>query len=264
VSKNISPPAPLPEAGVLLVGGTAGTGLASAMAFARAGVKRIALTGRNPERGEQARAKVQAVNPEAHVVFIAADVNDPQEAQRAGQSAWDQVGPIDVLVNTTHGGVIGSPLVHTEIEDIGSILTRQVIGMFHMCKVMVHLMKERKTGSIINISSDAAKVPTPGETVIGAGMAAINMFSKTLALETKRDGIRVNIVSPSLIAGTSSYDMVLSHPVASKVFSAVEKMAPLGISTPEDLAELVVFLASPQAALITGQAVSINGGLSTV
>lgn len=264
MSKAILPPAPFAEAGVLLVGGTAGTGLASALAFARAGVRRIALTGRNPERGADARKKVEAVNPEAKVVFIAADVNDPKEAQRAGHTAWEQVGPIDVMVVTTHGGVIGSPLYDTALEDIGAILGKQVIGMFNMCKVMVHLMRERKTGSIINVSSDAAKVPTPGETVIGAGMAAINMFSKTLALETKRDGIRVNVVSPSLIAGTESYNMVLNHPVASKVFGAVEKMAPLGISTPEDLAELIVFLASPQAALITGQAVSINGGLSTV
>jgi NAD(P)-dependent dehydrogenase (short-subunit alcohol dehydrogenase family) len=123
-------------------------------------------------------------------------------------------------------------------------------------------MREQRTGVIINVASDAAKVPTPGETVIGAAMAAIVTFSRTLAMEAKREGVRVNALTPSLITGTDTHDRVMANPFSAKLFSNAAKLAHLGVAQPDDLAEMMVFLASPAAARLTGQAISINGGIS--
>jgi NAD(P)-dependent dehydrogenase (short-subunit alcohol dehydrogenase family) len=114
----------------------------------------------------------------------------------------------------------------------------------------------------VNIASDAGKLATPGESIIGAAMAAIVMFSRTLAIEAKRDGIRVNVLTPSLIAGTATTERILAEGFSQKLFRKAEKLAHLGVVQPEDLAALVVFLASPGGAKITGQAISVNGGIS--
>ena len=131
-----------------------------------------------------------------------------------------------------------------------------------MCSVVLPLMRAQKSGVIINIASDAAKVATPGESVIGAVMAAIVMFSRTLAMEAKRDGIRVNALTPSLVEGTATADRILAEGFSQKLFQKAAKLAHLGVARPEDLAAISVFLAGPGGAKITGQAISVNGGIS--
>jgi 2-hydroxycyclohexanecarboxyl-CoA dehydrogenase len=105
-------------------------------------------------------------------------------------------------------------------------------------------------------------VTTPGESVIGAAMAGIIMFSRTLATEGKRDGIRVNCITPSIISGTATYAQVMADEFSGKLFGKAVKMAQLGVVEPQDMAELIVFLASPAAAKLSGQAISLNGGIS--
>jgi NAD(P)-dependent dehydrogenase (short-subunit alcohol dehydrogenase family) len=123
-------------------------------------------------------------------------------------------------------------------------------------------MRQRGTGVIVNIASDAAKSATPGETIIGAAMAAIVMFSKALAIEAKRDGIRVNVLTPSLIAGTPLTEMIMKEGFSAKLFQKAASLAHLGVPEADDIAAMITFLAGPQAARITGQAISINGGIS--
>lgn len=252
----------LEEAGVLIAGGTSGVGLASALAFAAAGVPRIALIGRNVERGERARNTVAKQHPRTQVSYIAADANKPKQALAAAETAKEALGQIDVLVNATVGPY--TPILFHEIppEDIEEILVQQALGPMLMCRAVVPGMRARHGGAIINISSDAGKVVTPGESVLGAAMAAIIMFSKALANEIKRSGIRVNVLTPSLIEGTLTYDRVMSDTFSAKLFKSAVAQAHLGVVQPDDLAELVVFLAGPQGARITGQTISVNGGIS--
>jgi 2-hydroxycyclohexanecarboxyl-CoA dehydrogenase len=93
-------------------------------------------------------------------------------------------------------------------------------------------------------------------------MAAIVMFTRTVAIEGKRDGIRANALTPSLIANTPTAERVLSDGFSKSLFEKAAQQAHLGVAEPEDLASLVVFLASPAAAKLTGQAISVNGGIS--
>jgi len=131
-----------------------------------------------------------------------------------------------------------------------------------LTRAVLPLMQAQGGGSIVNIASDAAKVATPGESVIGAAMAAIVMFSRVAAIEGKRNGIRVNAVTPSLIANTPTAERVLEDGFSRGLFEKAASMAHLGVAEPEDLASLIVFLGGPAAARLTGQAISVNGGIS--
>ncbi len=260
-TRKIRVPA-LIECGVLIAGGTSGVGLAAALQFAAAGVPRIGLIGRNAERGGAAREAVMKHAPEAKVVFIAADANQVDQAARAVEVGLEKLGKIDVLVNSTVGPAIPKLFHEMLVEDIAPTVFQQMMGPLIMSRLILPGMRESGGGVIINISSDAGKVTTPGESVIGAAMAAIIMFSRTLAMEVKRFGIRVNTLTPSLIEGTLTYDRIFNDPFSTKLFSSATAMAHLGVAQPDDLASLIVFLASPAAARITGQTISVNGGIS--
>lgn len=253
---------PLTECGALIVGGTSGVGLATAIQLAQSGVARIALMARNVERGERACQAVLATAPAAKIYFVRGDANDLDQAVEAGERARELLTSIDVLVNTTTSSFTPELFHKTPIADIRAIVNQLVMAPLQMCGIVLPWMRQRGTGVIVNIASDAAKSATPGETVIGGAMAAIVMFSRTLAIEAKRDGIRVNVLTPSLIAGTPLTEMVMKEGFGAKLFQKAASLAHLGVPQPDDLAAMIVFLASPQAARITGQAISVNGGIS--
>ncbi|MFA7438938.1 SDR family NAD(P)-dependent oxidoreductase [Castellaniella sp.] len=252
----------LEKAGVLVTGGTSGVGLETAIQFVQAGVRRIAVIGRNEERGRQACNAISAHAPDAQVEFIAADANEGGQAARAVDQAVKRLGAIDVLVNSTVGPAVPRLFHAMPFDDIGPTVLGQMLAPLLMSHLVLPGMRERNGGVIINIASDAAKVATPGESVIGAAMAAIVMFSRTLAIEAKRQGIRVNVITPSLIEGTATYDRIFADSFSKKLFTGAAALAHLGVAQPEDLAGLIVFLASPAARRITGQAISVNGGIS--
>ncbi|MDB5971666.1 MAG: 3-oxoacyl-[acyl-carrier-protein] reductase FabG [Hydrocarboniphaga sp.] len=250
------------DAGVVIAGGTSGVGLATAIAFAWAGAKNVVIVGRKVERGESAQAQIREQCPGSVPHFIAADVCDPVAAEAVARQAEQRLGRIDVLVNSVVASYQPVLLQDTPLDKIATILMEQAVGPLVMSGAVLPVMRRQKRGSIVNIASDAARVPTPGETVLGGAMAAIVMFSKTLALEAKRDGVRVNVITPSLIVNTGSYDRAMAGEFSKKIFDKITAKAHLGLTEPEDLANTIVFLSSPLARLITGQVISINGGIS--
>ncbi len=193
----------LSEATVYIVGGTSGVGLQVARQLVRAGTQRIGLVGRNTERGEKAAAEIRTLASGVWAFFAAGDVNDPAEAARVTEELSASLGPADILINSTVSAFTPQLFHDTLPEDVPAILLQQALGPINMCRTVLPHMRAKHGGAIVNIASDAAKHPTPGESVIGAAMAAIVMFSKTLAMEAKRDGIRINAVTPSLIRDTA-------------------------------------------------------------
>jgi NAD(P)-dependent dehydrogenase (short-subunit alcohol dehydrogenase family) len=252
----------LEDSGVLIAGGSSGIGLATAVRFAESGVGRMALVGRNPERGAQAKAAIAARFPRVQVEFLAADLVDAAQAKRAGETAERLIGGVDVLVNSVNSGGVPELFHDSAIESIQPTVANLLLPPLHMCSAVLPGMRRRGRGAIVNIASDAAKTATPGEAAIGAAMAGIVRFTLALALEAKRYGVRVNAVTPSLTKGTDSYKRIMANEFAGKLFQKAERAALLGVPAPEDYAPLIVFLAGPDAALITGQAVSLNGGVS--
>ncbi len=244
----------------LVTGGTSGTGLEVAAMLAESGIQSIIINGRDAERGEAARRAVLQRTPGASVTFISADVSSPDQVQMLLDKVAEVEGPLDVLVNSA-GGDFSPELFHrTAPQDFDAIVRHSLLATMYCCRAALPLMP--RGGSIVNVASDAAKYPTPGEAVIGAALAGIVMFSRTLAMEAKRQGIRVNVVTPSLIAGTRTYDRVTADGFSKKLFDKATAAAHLGLATPKDVAELIVFLAGPRAARVTGQVVSVNGGIS--
>jgi 2-hydroxycyclohexanecarboxyl-CoA dehydrogenase len=248
----------------VVTGGTAGIGRACAEALLAAGAGAVLVNGRHRGRAERAQAEIQSRFPAARVAIAIGDVAQPQAACAVMAEAMKAFGRIDVLVNSSGGNDIPKLLHETAPEEIPGILERCLFGQILSSRAALPHMREAKRGAIINMASDAAKIPTPGESVIGAAMAGIVMFTRGLAVEAKRDGIRANVITPSMTSGTAHYERVMADPFAGKMFAKAAKLAALGVVSKEELAGLVVFLASPGASKITGQAISMTGGISAL
>ena len=249
------------NAGVVILGGTAGVGLECARQFAAGGARAV-LLGRNAERGAAACAQVRAHVPGARVEFVPVDAMDPAATQRAEVAARGMLGAINVLVCTTGPSQPPRLLQNIPIEQIRPRLEEIILPPLHMMHAVLPAMRAQKSGAIINVASDAAKIATPGETLIGAAMASILLFSRAAALEEKRDGIRINVLTPPLIASTPGAELIFAEPFSARMFERAAKLAHLGVPEPEDLASMILYLGSPAGRRITGQAISINGGIS--
>jgi 2-hydroxycyclohexanecarboxyl-CoA dehydrogenase len=251
----------LSDCGVIVLGGTAGVGLETAARFAEEGA-RVVIIGRHPERGAAACETICKRSSGARVDFVRADAALPEDAVRAAKQTLDLLGSIDVLMCTTGPGEPPRLLHNIRIENIKPRLEEIILPPLHMMHAVLPVMRGQKSGSIITVASDAAKFATPGEALIGAAMAAIVMFSRTAAIEAKRDGIRINLLTPSLIAGTPGASLIAADPFAGKMFEKAATLAHLGVPEAGDLAEVALFLAGPRSRRITGQAISVNGGIS--
>lgn len=255
---------PLRGKTAVITGASSGVGLACARAFLEAGAEAIVINGRHRERGDKAVEEIRSSFPNARVGLALGDMSRPDHAQAVMAQANDELGRIDILINSTGGSDVPALLHSTPPEQIPLIIEHYLFAQLLSCRAALPYMRAAKHGCIINIASDAAKIPTPGESVIGAAMAGIVMFTRTLAVEGKRDGIRANVLTPSLVSGTEQYQRVMSDPFAGKMFAKAIPMAALGVVNKDELAQLAVFLASPAAAKMTGQALSMTGGISAL
>lgn len=262
-----SPPRDLDQTCAVVVGGASGIGRAAAAELLAAGAPRIRLVGRRRETGEAAAEALAASAPSADVAFLACDCADGAAAEAMAEQAAREMGRIDLLVTTAGGEVLPELLFRQPIEAIGQVLNGHLLPNLNAMRAALPQMMAQKDGSaggaMVAVASDAGKLATPGEAAIGACMAGMIQFVRTLAIEGKRNGVRANVVTPSLVEGTPLTEkLMVEGSFSEKLFRKARTQAHLGPTTPEDLAALIVFLASPAAARLTGQAISVNGGIS--
>lgn len=241
---------------VLVVGGTAGIGRACAAAMIAAGAT-VTIAGRDPDRGRRAAAALGAG-------LVTGDAADPAAASRIVGAACDRMGGLDVLLSGAGGDPMPRLLGDIPIGDLVGMVTGSLAPVILPARAAYDVMRAQRQGCILLVASDAGKVATPGEAAIGAAMAGIAMFARGMAIEGKRQGIRVNTITPSIVRGTPLYDRLMADPFAGKLFGKAETLAHLGVAEPDDLAHLATFLASPAAARITGQTISVTGGISAI
>lgn len=246
----------------LVTGSTSGIGLAAARQMAEAGAAAVILNGRSEAAGRAALERVRGAAPGCRVRFAAADYTDADALAAVFAGIEREFGGLDILVHTGIGG--GPPRLFLDIDpaDWQRTLDGKFTSLMRCCRSAIPSMRARGGGAIVSIGSDAAKLATPGESVIGAAFAASVMFIKAMAVEHGRDRIRANVVTPSITTGTRTYETVMASDFSRKLFQKAEKRARLGVPEAENVAAVVTFLASPLASHVTGQVVSANGGIS--
>jgi 2-hydroxycyclohexanecarboxyl-CoA dehydrogenase len=254
-------PLALDEMRCLIVGGTSGIGLATARMLAEAGAPGIVIAGRSAARGA---AALEKLGHHPAISFVAGDGSSPTGATELVAAAQASLGAIDAVVCTTAPAVLPDLIHRTPIDGISAILNDLALPPLLVTVAVLPALRAARRGVIVTVASDAGKTPTPGEAVIGAGMAAISMFTRTVAMEAKRDGIRANVVTPSLVNGTETSARILEGGFSAKLFQKAGEMASLGVAEADDIAALIVYLLGPQARRLTGQQISVNGGISAM
>ncbi len=242
---------------ILIVGGTAGIGYACAEAMQAAGAAAIALAGRNEARGRAAAERLGAL-------YVRGDAADPGDAERIVQQAAEAMGGLDGLLSGAGGDPMPRLLKDIPLAELMDDVTGVLAPVVLPARAAYDVMARQGHGAILLIASDAGKLATPGESAIGGAMAGIAMFARAMAIEVKRQGIRVNTLTPSIVRGTPLYDKLMEDPFSRKLFGKAETMAHLGVAEPQDIAHLAAFLLSREAAKITGQTISVTGGISAI
>jgi NAD(P)-dependent dehydrogenase (short-subunit alcohol dehydrogenase family) len=229
----------------LVTGATSGIGRAVALQLARDGAK-VVVGGRNPERGAETVEQIMAAGGEAS--FVAADLAD------AGDVRWlaSEIGEIDILVNNAGIAAFG-PTAEFDPAVFDKMFASNVRAPFFLVAALAPGMAERGYGSIISLSSMAGGVGLVGGAAYGATKASLEAMTRAWAAEYSASGVRVNAIAPG--------------PVYTPTPSGPEFIAALGETTPmhrasqpEEIAEVIAFLASPRASYITGTTVAVDGG----
>ena len=246
----------------LVTGSTAGIGFRVAEALARRGA-RVALNGRSVARAESAIKRLAPTG--AEFVFEPGDAADYDDMSRVVANVENRLAPIDILVSCGGSGRPGpTPFHELKPEDFLMTFQTRVIPRVFPVHAVLKSMRERERGTIVLLATDAGRHPTPGESMIGAAGAATILITKALAREFSRWKIRVNCIALTLTSDTPRFDEIFSKPgFSNKLFSKALARFPFGRApNATEVAEVAAFLASDQAAQISGQTISVNGALS--
>jgi 2-hydroxycyclohexanecarboxyl-CoA dehydrogenase len=244
---------------VIVTGGGGGIGGATCRRFAEEGAKVAVL-----DIDEAAAAAVaDAISKKGgQAAAFACDITEHADCQDAVGKAEAAFGPVDVLVNNA-GWDVFKPFVETTPADWDKLIAINLTGPLNMHHAVLPGMAARKRGRIVNVSSDAARVGSSGEAVYAACKAGLVGFSKTVAREHARNGITVNVVCPGIVNTKLYADYKKGARNPEKLDEAFRRAIPLGrLGEPDDLHGAICFFASDDAAFITGQVVSVSGGLT--
>jgi 3-oxoacyl-[acyl-carrier protein] reductase len=239
----------------IVTGGSRGIGRGIVKAFAAEGAKVALVYKGSQSAAESAIQEVTAAGGTAKA--IQCDVADPEAVKRCVEQVLADWGRIDILVN--NAGVIRDGLfVRMSNEDWNTVLDTNLGGAFNFCKAVADAMvfKQRR-GRIINISSVAAEHVNKGQANYAASKGAINAFTRALAVEVAGRNVTVNAIAPGFI------ETDMSEAIRNAAGDRIKKVIPMKrMGTPEDIAKVAVFLASEAAGYITGQVLTVDGGLS--
>mgnify|MGYP002149594478 CR=1 FL=1 len=248
-----------PKQLAVVTGAASGIGRATASALAAQGA-RLIVADINAEAGERAAAELRAAGHEAE--FLAVDLTDAASIAAFADAVQRRHGAVDVLVNAAGWGRT-APFWEGTPEFWQQVVALNFVGPMTLTKALLPQMMERAHGKIVNVASDAGRVGSLGETVYSGAKGGLIAFTKALARETARYRINVNCVCPGPTDTPAMTAFVGTGEQGQKIRDAMVRGVPLGrIGVPDDYPGLVAFLASDDAAFMTGQTISVSGGLS--
>ncbi|PYS79726.1 MAG: short-chain dehydrogenase [Acidobacteria bacterium] len=240
----------------LVTGATSGIGRATALRFAEAGA-RVALVGRSGETLKEVAGRARERGGEA--VEVRADVTVEEDARRAVAEAVEKFGGLDVLVNAA--GIISNGTVETTtLADWDAMMNVNLRSVFHLMQLCApHL--ERRPGNVVNVSSVTGLRAFPGVLAYCVSKAGADQLTRCAALELAPKGVRVNAVNPGVVITEIHKRGGMSEDKYAAFLEHSKQTHPIGrVGSPEEVAELILFLASDRASWITGATYSIDGG----
>lgn len=247
---------------VVVTGGARGIGRAIVHEFANAGADVVIGDFRFDEATKTA-LELSEVSGN-RVVAVRTDVTSLEDVHQLRDEALRLFGKIDVLVNSAGWDRL-LPFIKTTPDMWDRVIAINFKGVVHTCHAILPHMAERKHGAIVNLSSDTARVGSFGEAIYAASKAAVIAFSKTLAREHARDGIRVNALCPGLVDTPLIAEMKDDDDFTRRILDSIVNYIPFKrLGRPEEIAAVAMFLASDSASYVTGQVFSVNGGLNMV
>lgn len=244
---------------VIVTGGAGGIGTALCERFAAEGSS-VAVFDLNGDAAHALAAKIR--NGGGKAAGYALDIAEAAMVEAAVAQAERDLGPVDVLVNNA-GWDHGAPFLDTDPALWQKIVAINLTGPLNMHRAVLRRMSTRGKGRVVNVASDAGRVGSSGEAVYSACKGGIIAFSKTMAREMARKQININVVCPGPTDTALFRDFAGEGERGEKLKGALTKAIPFGrLAQPGDLAGAVCFLASDDAAFITGQVLSVSGGLT--
>lgn len=239
---------------VIITGGNAGIGKSIALKFAEQGAK-LAIFGMNAERGSQVVNEIRQLTGEDRATFYQVDVSQSQSVDDAIKQVLEVFGHIDILVN--NAGITRDQLLMKMTEkDWDEVLDTNLKSCYHTCHAVVRPMMKARRGRIINVSSVVGLMGNPGQTNYAASKAGMIGFTRALSKEVASRGICVNCIAPGFII--SHMTDVLTEEQKAMILAKI----PMGrMGAPEEVANAALFLASALSNYVTGQVLTVDGGM---
>jgi len=237
---------------VFVSGGAGDIGSHIVDSFVKQGCKTI-IGDMDEKKGKDLASKY----PDGQVSICSLDVTSEESVKEAGKFVETHYNNLDVVVNVA-GILCRKAFFETSKEDFDKSFAVNVTGMFLVSKVMSEIMKRRKSGTIVNISSLNGRAAIENRIVYGATKSAVNMLTQSMALELAPFNITVNAVAPGVV-DSNMCRVRLNTPELRQEFASVIPLKRL--ATPQDVADCVLFLSSPYASYITGEIILVDGGI---
>jgi 2-hydroxycyclohexanecarboxyl-CoA dehydrogenase len=240
---------------ILITGGASGIGLAACKAFAELG-GHVIMTDINAEGGDKAAAGLQGMG--GKVQFMALDITNRAAVATVAETVKSQIGRLDVLVNGAGWDTI-EPFMNNTPEYWDKIVAINFMGPVQLTRALLPMLIDSGSGRIVNVASDAGRVGSSGETVYAGAKGGIIAFTKSLAREVVRYKVRVNCVCP----GPTDTPLFAGQPEKMRI--ALTNAIPMRrLAQPSEIADAIAFFASDRTAYVTGQVLSVSGGLTMV
>jgi NAD(P)-dependent dehydrogenase (short-subunit alcohol dehydrogenase family) len=240
---------------VLITGALTGIGRATALAFAKEG-SRVVVSGRHKEEGNKLVAEMRKLGAEAE--FIRADVRHEEDVRKLIDDTVERFGRLDIAVNNAGTEGVPGPVTEQTAESYAATFDTNVFGTLLSMKHELRAMLPRGSGSIVNVSSAYGSVGAAGASVYVASKHAVEGLTKSAALEVAGTGVRVNVVAP----GTTDTGMLTRFTNTDENKAALVSTVPVKrLAAPEEIAQVIAFVASANASYMTGASIPVDGGM---
>lgn len=255
----------------VVTGGTGGIGRGIALQLAARGAQ-VVINGRSADKAQAVLQEIRAMGGQA--CFATGDVRSRAGMQEVMEAALGQFGGVDIVVPNAGGNddearspQVRGPFAGIDLERVTQFVGQALAAKMLVVQAAVPLMRSRGGGSVVFVTSEGGRSPTPGQTAIASFSGGLIAASKVMAKDLAKDRIRVNCVCVTVVRDTPSWDAVFGpgstvSDMHRRQYEKIAARSPLGIASPSGIGGVVAFLASDDAAHLTGAAISPTGGLT--